>query len=104
MKIKKKDCSYEGHLEMIGTHPICNNFIIFRLNIKQLLAQHILLLGHMSLPSPWELPDGFKEPFFRRVAIPLMDSRLCNFLATTEAPYPDEHITACRCFLSMKFR
>ena len=28
---------------MIWTHLTCNNFITFRLNIKQLLAQHIPL-------------------------------------------------------------
>jgi hypothetical protein len=33
--------AYEGHSEMIWTQLICRNFIIFRLDIKQLLAQHI---------------------------------------------------------------
>jgi hypothetical protein len=31
-------CACKGHSEMIWTHLICSNFIIFRLNIKQLLA------------------------------------------------------------------
>ena len=35
----------EGHSEMIFTYFICSNFIIFRLNTKQLLAQHIPLQG-----------------------------------------------------------
>jgi hypothetical protein len=53
---------------MIWTVLICSNFIIFRLNTKQLLAQHIPLLGYTELPSSWELLDGFTEPFFRGVA------------------------------------
>ena len=36
---------------MIFTHLICSNFIIFRLNTEQLLAQHIPLLGYTLLPS-----------------------------------------------------
>jgi len=36
---------YEGHLEVIWTYLICSNFIIFKLDIKQLVAQHIRLLG-----------------------------------------------------------
>ena len=53
----------EGRSEMIWTDPICYSFTMFRLNIKQLLAQHILLLGYISLPSPWVLSDGLTEPF-----------------------------------------
>lgn len=29
---------YEGHLEMMWSHHICSNFVIFTLNTKQLLA------------------------------------------------------------------
>jgi hypothetical protein len=75
IKIQKKDCTYKGHLEMNGTHLICSNFINFRLNIKQLLAQHISLLGYTSLPTHCKLPDGFREPFFR-----CMGSCRCSFL------------------------
>jgi hypothetical protein len=97
---------YEGRSEMIWTQLACGNFVIFRLNTEQLLAQHILLLGytHTSLPSRRELPDGFTEPIFRGVAISLVDSRLCGFLATVEAPYRVEHSAVCRCFLSTNCR
>ena len=53
----------DGRSEMIWAHPIRCSFTIFRPNIIQLLAQHILLLGYISLPSPWVLPDGLTEPF-----------------------------------------
>ena len=86
--------------EMVWTHPICNNFITFSLNTKQLLAQHIPLLGYTSLLPPWELANGCTEPFSRDVAIPLTDSHQCSFLSTDEAPYPVEHNAVCRCFLS----
>jgi hypothetical protein len=43
-------------------------FIIFRLNIKQLLAQHLPFLGYTALPSVRELLDGFREPLFRGLA------------------------------------
>jgi len=48
---------YKGHSDMIWTQLICSNFTILRLHTKQLLAQHIPLLGYTctSLPSPWEL-------------------------------------------------
>lgn len=36
---------YEGRSEMIWTQLACGNFVIFRLNTEQLLAQHIPLLG-----------------------------------------------------------
>lgn len=86
--------------EMICTHPICSNFITFSQNTKQLLAQHILLLGYTSLLPPWELASGCTEPFSTGVAIPLTDSHLCSFLSTDEAPYPAEQSAVCRCFLS----
>jgi hypothetical protein len=75
---------YEGQSEMIWTHLIGSNFIIFGLNTKQLLSQYVLLLGQTSPLSPWEFPDGFTESFCVCVAIPLM----CSVLATVEAPYP----------------
>jgi hypothetical protein len=81
---------------MIWTLPICNNFINLRLRTKQLLAKHIPLPRYIRLPSPWELPDGFTEPFFRGVAVPPTDSRCCS--------YPVEHSAACRCFLSTTCR
>jgi hypothetical protein len=59
---------------------------------------------YTSLPSRWELPDGFTEPFVRRVAIPLRDSRLYTFLANVEVPYTVEHIYACRCFVCTNCR
>jgi len=43
---------YQGHSEMIWINLICSNFITFKLNTKQLLAQNITLLGYKSLPSP----------------------------------------------------
>jgi hypothetical protein len=95
---------YKGHLEVIWSHVICSNCIIFRLNIKQLLAQHIPLLGYTSLPSPWELPNGFTEPFFKGVLIPPMDSHQCSFLTTGEARHPIEHNAVCSCFLSTNCR
>lgn len=72
-KIQKKACTYEGHLEITGTCHICSHFIIFRLYIKQLLAQHISLLGYTSLPIHYKFLDGFTEPFFR-----YMHSCLCS--------------------------
>jgi len=47
---------------------ICRNCIIFSLNTKQMLAQNTPILDCTSLPSLWELLDGFTEPF-------LMDAR-----------------------------
>ena len=74
-----------------------------RLNAKQLLA-HVLLPGNTLLPSPWELPYGFMEPFCRRIVIPLVDSHLCCFHTTVEPSYPVEHSSTCRCFFSTNFR
>jgi hypothetical protein len=95
---------YQRHYEMIWTHLICSNFITFKLNTKQLSAQHIPLLGYMSLPSPWELLVGFTEPIFEGVMRYYSSNRLCSFLATAEAPYPVEHSAACRSFLSTNCR
>jgi hypothetical protein len=64
--------------QLIWTHLVCSNF---RLNVKQLLAQHNPLLGHTWLPSPWELSHGFTESFFMGVLIPLMYSCLHCFHA-----------------------
>jgi hypothetical protein len=72
-KIQKKDCTYKGHLEISGTYHISSHFIIFRLYIKQLLTQHISLLGYTLLPIHCKFLDGFTEPFFR-----CMHSHLCN--------------------------
>ena len=83
---------------MIWTQLIRSNFIIFRLNIKLLLAQHILLLDYTSLPPHSELLDGFTQPFFSGIVIPLTDSHLDGFLANVDAPYPVEHNDVCRCF------
>jgi hypothetical protein len=47
---------------------------VCRLNTEQLPVQHALLPGNTLLPSSWELPYGFMEPFFRRIVIPLMDT------------------------------
>ena len=85
---------------MIWTHPICSNFITFILNTVQLLAQQNPLLGYTSLSPPWELANGFTEPFFRGVVLPLTDSYLCSFLSTVEAPYPVEHSAMRNYFLS----
>jgi len=62
---------------------ICCKFISFRLHIKQLLAQYFPLLNHTLLLSPWELPDGFTEPFISGAVMPLTDSHLLII----EAPY-----------------
>lgn len=90
----------KGHSEMIWTDFTCSNFIIVRLNIKLLLAQHVLVLGYTRLLSLFELPDRFVEQYPEGVAVPLIDSCLCSFIATVQAPYPFEHSAACRCFLS----
>jgi hypothetical protein len=79
---------YKGHSEMIWTHLICSNFIIFTHNTNQLLTQHIPILDYTKLPSPWKLLGGFTEPFFRGAVILLTDRHLCSFLATSEAPQP----------------
>jgi len=46
------------------------------------------VLRYHSWTAACELPGGSTEPFFRGAKIPLVDSRLCSFLATAEAPYP----------------
>jgi hypothetical protein len=43
---------------MIPNHLIWSNFIIFRLNIQQIPAQHISGLGYTLLPLLWALPDS----------------------------------------------
>jgi len=53
------------------------------------------VLRYHSWTSACELPDGSTEPLFRGAKIPLVDSRLCCFLATAEAPYPVKHRAAC---------
>jgi hypothetical protein len=73
---------------MVWTQLIYIHFIIFSLNTKQLLAQNTPFLDYTSLPSPWELLDGFTEPFFGDVAIPIMDSHLFSFIAPFEDPVP----------------
>jgi len=65
---------------------------MYRLSTKQLLAQHAVLPGNTLLPSPWELPYGLTEQFFRGFAMPLADTCLCFFLAIIEALYPVEHV------------
>jgi hypothetical protein len=72
--------------EMILIHLICNNFVVFKQNTKQLLTPHTLLVGHISPLHPGDVSDGFTQPFARTVVIPLMDSCLVRFLATFEAP------------------
>jgi hypothetical protein len=82
--------NYEGCSEMIWTQLTCRNCIIFTLNTKQLLDQHIPLLGYSSLPSPRQLLDGFMKPFFRGGVISFMDTcaislpllKLCTQLNT----------------------
>lgn len=87
---------------MIWTHLIYNNFLNLILNSKQLLAQHIPLLGYLLLTSPWELPYGLTEQFVRGVVMPLADTRLCSFLPAVEALYLVEHNVLCRCFSEMQ--
>lgn len=95
--------AYKGHLKTIWAQSVCSNFIC-RLNMKQLLAQHIPLIGHTWLPSLWELSYGFTESLIRGVVITLMFSCLYSFLTIVEAPYPVEHKAACRCHLSTNCR
>jgi hypothetical protein len=64
------DGKCKGHSEMVWTQPMCSNFITFRLNMKQLLAQHIPVQSYTSLPPPRKLLDGFTEPLFTGVATP----------------------------------
>ena len=68
------------------THPTYNNFIIFKLISKHLLAQHIPPSFYTSHPSHWELPYGSTEPFFSGVPISPTDSRLSRFLAAVCSP------------------
>lgn len=42
---KTNDTTYKGHSKMIWPQLTCSSFIICRLSITQLLAQHIPLLG-----------------------------------------------------------
>ena len=72
---------------MILTRLTCGNFITFKLSAKRLLAQHIPL--HI-----WVLPYRFTEAFCTGGMIPFMDSHLCGFLATAEAPNPVLHAGA----------
>jgi len=46
--MKKEYILHDGHWETIWTHLICKNYIIFSLNAKELLAQHIPLLRNTS--------------------------------------------------------
>jgi len=78
---------YVRCLEMVRTQLICRNFINFGLNTKQPLAQNTPFPDCTSLPSPWELLDGFTEPFFRDVTIPLTDSHLFSFIASVKDLY-----------------
>lgn len=84
---------YGGRSEMIWAELIYNTFITFRIYCKDLLAQHILLLGYTPLPSLWVRPDSFTGPFLRGVGIPLMDSRPCSFLSTVESQHAAERIS-----------
>jgi hypothetical protein len=59
---------------------------------------------YTSLLSTWKLLGGITEPFFRDVAILLMDSHQCSFVASVEALYPVEHSPACRYLLSTNCR
>ena len=61
-------------------------------------------LVYTSLPPAWELLNGFTQPFFSGIVIPLTDSHLCGFLANVEAPYPVEHNAVRMCFLSTNCR
>jgi hypothetical protein len=70
---------------MVWTQLICR---IFSLNTKQPLVQNTLFLDSISLPSPWELLDGFAEPFFRDIATPLTDSHLFSFIVSVKDLYP----------------
>jgi hypothetical protein len=70
---------------MIWTCLICCSFIIFRPDIKLLLAQNIPFLGYLLLTSAWELLYGLTEQFLMGVAVPFADTRLCSFLAAVEA-------------------
>ena len=63
---------------------IRSQFIIFMLNTEQSPAQYIPLLGCKSLPSTWQLPHGFNEPFFRCAAIPLLESPTLQVLSPVE--------------------
>jgi len=56
--------------------PHLQQIFIFRLNIKQLLAKHIPLLGLYFAAIFLRASDGFTVPFFRDVAMPHKDSRL----------------------------
>ena len=59
---------YEERWEVISTQNICSDFIIFRLNTKQLAARNIPLLGYTSLPSLWGIPVSLKDLFFSGAA------------------------------------
>ena len=95
---------FDGRWEMIWSHYSYSNFIIFRLNIKLLPAQHVLLSGATSLSSVGELPDDFMEPFCKRFAVTLMGSELCSFLTTAVIPCPVGHNVECKFFLSTNCR
>jgi len=86
---------------MIWTCLICSNFVIYRLNTKQLLGQHISLLDYTLLLSPLELQGCFTEPFFGSVTILFMDNQQCSFFVTDDL---FEHSAASRCFLSTNCR
>jgi hypothetical protein len=83
---------------MVWTQLPCGNFIIFRLNTKQLLAStHALLSAAILLVASGCLHGIIR---FKDVSIPVTDSRLCGFLAAAEAPYQFEHSAPCTCSLS----
>ena len=91
--------------EMIWTHPVYKNFIIFQLTSKYLLAPHILSYFYKSHPSLWELPYGSTEPFFSGAATSPTHSCVCDgFLLHFAAPYTIEHSATCRCLISTDCR
>ena len=90
---------YKWHLKIIWIRLICSNFIIPMPNVKELLAQHIPLLGYTSLSFSWEIFDGFTKPLFRDTAVSLMDIQLCRFFVSAEIPCPIKHNAACRFWL-----
>jgi hypothetical protein len=52
----KENSLYAEHWEKIWTHLIGKGFIIFSLNAKELLTQHIPLLRNTSPPYPSNSP------------------------------------------------
>ena len=101
---KTNDTIYKGHSNMIWPHLTCSSFIIRRLSITQLLAQHIPLLGLYDTA----VFLGASRWLHRTVSYGCCDTTHgqlpVQVLGHCWTPYPLKLSSACRCFLPTNCR